>query len=89
MEGPWQSNAINLNCDLSFCCIGYMYLFYSFFWHSFFCFIDARGNPAIELPSSGAYTIIPQFTSPSQTVNIKIGETARLPCEVQNLGKLL
>lgn len=50
---------------------------------------DARGNPAIELPSSGAYTIIPQFTSPSQTVNIKIGETARLPCEVQNLGTFM
>jgi hypothetical protein len=41
----------------------------------------------VESQTSGAYTIIPQFSSPSQTVNIKIGETARLPCEVQNLGK--
>nr|CAH0103507.1 unnamed protein product [Daphnia galeata] len=50
---------------------------------------DVRGNPAVELQTSGAYTIIPQFISPSQTVNIKIGETARLPCEVQNLGTFM
>lgn len=55
-------------------------------FHLFF-YSDVRGNPAVESQTSGAYTIIPQFSSPSQTVNIKIGETARLPCEVQNLGK--
>lgn len=56
---------------------------------------DVRGNPSAALPSSAAYIggipsggKNPQFTSPAiQTVNVKIGETVRLPCDVLNLGK--
>ena len=45
------------------------------------CFaVGANGIPA-------APTAAPHFISSSQTIRAEVGETVRLPCDVQSLGK--
>lgn len=47
---------------------------------------ESYGNPAVAPANSGNPISQPQLSSPSQTVNVKVGETVRLPCDVLNLG---
>jgi len=42
--------------------------------------VGANGIPA-------APTAAPHFISSSQTIRAEVGETVRLPCDVQSLGK--
>lgn len=51
---------------------------------------DVAGNPAAALPTSASSARNPQFSSPSmQTIDVKIGGSVRLPCDVQYLGTFM